>query len=297
MLPLLLVAAAAYSLVHHPAHPAEDTPLLPTSCAQLAVPFTGVVVAPPQGRSLRAFTLASSIRPSVLEYYAVFGDRFGASPAAVAEHAGVVPLMQWNPAHSSLSAIADGMYDGYLRAFATTVREFGCPLMLSFAHEMNRPWFAWGSRHQSPAAFIAAWRRIHSIFVAAGASNVIWGWNPNVGSSAAILRHWWPGPAYVNMLSLDGYYLSPRDTFSSIFGVTLSAVRRIAPGMPVLIAKTGVSPGTGMARRVANLFIDAKAADLAGVVYFDIARQRDWRLEDDPAAFAAFDKAARDYLR
>jgi mannan endo-1,4-beta-mannosidase len=300
ILPLLLVAAAAYSLVRHPAHPAEaaaGAPFRPASCARLAVPFTGVVVAPPQGQSLREFTLVSSLRPSVLEYYVVFGDRFDASRAGIAAQAGAVPLMQWNPVDSSLSAIADGSYDVYLRAFAAAVRDFDCPLMLSFGHEMNRPWFSWGARRQPAAAFVAAWRHIHGIFAAAGASNVTWVWNPNVGSSAASLRRWWPGPAYVGMVGLDGYYLSPRDTFRSIFRVTLRAVRRIAPGMRVLIAETGAYPGPGMARRVANLFAGAKAAGLAGVVYFDIARQRDWHLEDDPAALAAFGKAARGYLR
>lgn len=299
MLPLLLVAAAAYSLVQHPAHPAEaaGASVRPASCARLAVPFTGVVVAPPQGQSLREFTLVSSLRPSVLEYYVEFGDRFDASRAGIAAQAGAVPLMQWNPVHSHLSAIADGKYDDYLRAFAAAVRNFDCPLMLSFAHEMNRPWFSWGSRRQPAAAFVAAWQHIHGIFAAAGASNVIWVWNPNVGSSAASLRRWWPGPAYVSMVGLDGYYLSPRDTFGSIFRVTLHAVRKIAPGMRVLVAETGAYPGPGMARRVANLFAGAKAAGLAGVIYFDIARQRDWYLEDDPAALAAFGQAARGYLR
>ena len=299
-LPLVLVAASAYSLLYRApraTQATESASARPASCARLTVPFTGVVVPPPQGRSLRTFTLVSSLRPGVVEYYSEFGDRFDARRAGVAEQAGAVPLMQWNPVRSSLSAIAGGRYDGYLRAVAAAVRAFGCPLMLSFAHEMNRPWFSWGSTRQSPAAFVAAWRRIHSIFATAGAANVIWAWNPNVGSSAASLQRWWPGSAYVSMVALDGYYLGPQDTFRSIFGATVRTFRRLAPGTQVVIAETGAYPGPGMTRRIANLFTGAKAAGLAGVIYFDIARQRDWRLEDDPAALTAFVRSARGYLR
>ncbi len=98
------------------------------------------------------------------------------------------------------------------------------------------------------------------------------------------------------MAALDGYYLSPHATFRSIFRAALSAVRKMAPGMRVAIAETGAYPGHRMARRIRNLFAGAKAAGLAGVVYFDISRQQDWRLEDDPAALAAFGKASRGYL-
>lgn len=295
-LPLLLVAASAYSLFHHVprATEAAESASARPACARLVVPFTGV--APLRGHSLHSFTLVSGLRPGVAEYYAMFGDRFDARRAGTAEQAGAVPLMQWNPVHSSLSAIASGKYDAYLRAVATAVRQFGCPLMLSFGHEMNRPWFSWGSRHQSPAAFVAAWRHIHGIFAAAGASNVIWAWNPNVGSPAS-LRPWWPGSAYVNMVALDGYYLRPQDTFSSVFGGTVRAVRRIAPGMQVIIAETGAYPGPGMVRRIGNLFAGAKAAGLAGVIYFDFAGQRDWRLEQNPAALTAFARSAKGYMR
>jgi hypothetical protein len=299
-LPLLLVAAAAYSLIPHPpltGQKAERASFRATWCARLTVPFTGVVVAPPEGRNLHALTLAAGLRPGVLEYYTVFGDRFDAGQAAAAERAGAVPLIQWNPVHSSLAAIADGRYDGYLGAVAAAMRKFGCPLMLSFAHEMNRPWFSWGSRHQSPAAFVAAWRHIHGIFAAAGTSNVIWAWDPNVASRGADLRQWWPGSSYVSIVALDGYYLSPQDTFRSVFRATLRSVRAIAPGIRVIIAEAGAYPGPGMARRVANLFAGARAAGLAGVVYFDIAGQRDWRLEDNPSAPTAFGTAARGYLR
>jgi Glycosyl hydrolase family 26 len=298
-LPLVLVAASAYSLLYHaprPTRAAESASVRPASCARLTVPFTGLVVAPPEGRSLRTFTLISRLRPGVAEYYTDFGDRFDARRAVTAEQAGAVPLMQWNPVRSSLSAIAGGRYDGYLRGVAAAVRHFGCPLMLSFAHEMNRPWFSWGATRQPPAAFVAAWRHIHRVFAAAGAANVIWAWNPNVGSPASLQR-WWPGSAYVTMVALDGYYFTPRDTFGSIFGAAVRAVRRLAPGLQVMIAETGAYPGPGMTRRISNLFTGAKAAGLAGVIYFDIARQRDWRLEDDPAALTAFARSARGYLR
>ncbi len=54
---------------------------------------------------------------------------------------------------------------------------------ISFGHEMNGYWYPWGFTGTTAAQFVAAWRRIHGLFAAAGASNVIWVWNPNVISA------------------------------------------------------------------------------------------------------------------
>ena len=34
-------------------------------------------------------------------------------------------------------------------------------------------------------------------------------------------RHWWPGSSYVNWVGIDGYYYSPSDTFTKVFGGTI----------------------------------------------------------------------------
>ena len=68
----------------------------------------------------------------------------------------------------SLAAIASGRYDAYLRSYAAAVKAFGSQVILSFGHEMNGYWYSWGYRHTSPAAFVAAWRHIVTVFRAVG---------------------------------------------------------------------------------------------------------------------------------
>ena len=47
---------------------------------------------------------------------------------------------------------------------------------------MNGNWFAWmeGVNGNQPGEYVAAWRHVHDIFTAVGATNVSWVWCPNV---------------------------------------------------------------------------------------------------------------------
>lgn len=297
--PLCLLAAAAWTSWPAP-RPAAPSPRAAASsaCTRLAVPFAGVAVPPPQVSSLAAFIGASGIRPRVLEYYITFGDKLNIAKAAAADSAGAVPLVQWNPQHASLLAIASGTYDSYLRVFAASARAFRCPLMLSFAHEFNGSWWPWGTRHADAAAYVAAWKHIHAVFAVVGAKNVIWVWNPNVISDSEISNPepWWPGASEVSMVALDGYYWGPREIFTSVFAETIYAVRRFT-AKPLFLAETGAYPGKLMASQITGLFEGAAQAGLAGIVYFDIRGDHDWRLQDNPAAFAAFRTAVKEWQR
>jgi mannan endo-1,4-beta-mannosidase len=301
-LPLAVLGAAAWQVeTHHVVrHPvsagtastgAMARRLPPPRCVALPRPFVGVSVARPVAGRLATFTDATGITPSVLEYYTVFGAGFDYGRADAALRESAVPLVQWNPYSTKLSAIASGAYDGYLRRFAAAIRSLRCPILLSFGHEMNGPWWRWGLAHQSASSFRAAWRHIHDIFTKAGAVNVSWVWNPNVVSNfnhVAFPGRWWPGARYVDMVGLDGYYWNPRDTFASVFGSTLAYVRHLAPGKPVMIAEVGAYPGRQMAARIGNLFFWASARHLAGVVYFENVGHENWLLAGHPAAIAAF---------
>ena len=79
-----------------------------------------------------------------------------------------------------LAAIASGKYDAYLSGYAAAVSAYRHPVILSFGHEMNGSWFSWGYRHASPAAFVAAWRHIVTLFRELRVRNVTWLWTVNV---------------------------------------------------------------------------------------------------------------------
>lgn len=304
LIPVAVLAVASWAVVRTSGggsitnpHPAATG--APAATGKLLPRYYGVAVPSPLERNLRAFTAAAGTVPGIVEYYERFGSAFRDSPADVIERRGALPMMQWNPAYVPLAKITDGSYDAYLRAYAASVRAFRARIIISFGHEMNGPWWTWSAGRQSPAGFVAAWRHIHHVFTAAGASNVIWCWNPNVvsGPQVATLAPWWPGTAYVDWIGLDGYYFRPGYSFASIFGATLREARRLGPGKPVMIAETGAYPGPQMPARITNLFSGAASAGLVAVVYFDHKGQQDWRIEHTPAAAAAFRSAAAKYVR
>ena len=118
-------------------------------------------------------------------------------------------------------------------------------MALSFGHEMNGNWYPWGTSQATPAEFVAAWRHIHDLFAAAGATNVIWVWNPNIVNPMpnVELAPFWPGSAYVDWVGITGYFATTGpDTFAGVYGPTITEVRQFT-SKPIIIAETAVETG------------------------------------------------------
>jgi mannan endo-1,4-beta-mannosidase len=253
--------------------------------------------APESFAQVRAFTAGTGIKPRVLVYYSGWQEPFRVGFAQTAAKDGAVPLVQMNPTDVSIAAIAAGRYDGYLSAYAKTVRAYHRPVILSFGHEMNGYWYSWGYRHTSPAVFVAGWRHIVHIFRALGARNVTWLWTVNnihKQSGVPSPDPWWPGDSYVNWVGIDGYYTNSSSVFTSVFGPTIVAVRALTRD-PILIAETSAAPASGQPAKIANLFAGVHLYGLLGFVWFDSLKKVDWRL-NSPEAIAAFRRSARTYL-
>lgn len=111
------------------------------------------------------------------------------------------------------------------------------------------------------------------------------------------MRPWYPGDQYVTWAGVDGYFFTGRDTYASVFPATLRELATVAK-KPVLVVETGASPGPRRAAQITSLFSGLKTAtNVIGVIWFDYDKGPgdDWRLEDDPAAVAAFRSAAKRY--
>jgi mannan endo-1,4-beta-mannosidase len=244
------------------------------------------------------FINATKVTPNVITYYSGWLEPFQTGFArTVAEH-GAVPLVQIDPTHISLTAIAAGQYDAYLTAYAAEVRAYRHPVILGFGHEMNGGWYSWGYRHSSPAAFVAAWRHIVKLFRKLGARNVTWLWTINIihtKHSVPPPGPWWPGGSYVTWVGIDGYYYSSSSTFAPLFGPTIAAVRELTRD-PILISETAASPAAGQPAKIADLFAGVHRYELLGFVWFDASHIEDWRLKS-PAAVAAFRRGAGSYGR
>jgi hypothetical protein len=206
---------------------------------------------------------------------------------------GVIPFVQIDPTLASISGIASGAYDEYLRSYADSVRTFGHPVVIGFGHEMNATWYPWGYGRVSPSTFVAAWRHIVVLFHSQGADNVTWLWTVNQDApGTGPLRAWWPGARYVTWVGIDGYYFRPSDTFNTVFGRTISQVRIFA-NKPILLSETAVAPTPRQFAKITNLFDGMRRYRTLGLVWFDIAQagdllHQDWRIEGSTFASTAF---------
>ena len=202
---------------------------------------------------------------------------------------------------ASIPGIAAGVYDGYLRSYADSVRDFGHPVIIGFGHEMNATWYPWGYGRVPPATFVAAWRHVVTLFRGQGAGNVTWLWTLQADTSGTGPVHsWWPGANYVTWVGIDGYYYRRSDTFANVFGRTISEVREFTD-KPVLLSETAVGPQAGQAVKIRDLFSGMRRYATLGLVWFDMAQHQgiyhqDWRIEDSAAAEAAFRQGVRDNL-
>jgi mannan endo-1,4-beta-mannosidase len=295
--------AAGVTLYNESASPAKPGPLpvqLPTTPGS----YLGVFAhgAPTSYGGVTAFTNATGARPDVLMYYSGWYVPFPVGFATTAADNGAVPLVQMDPTGISVAAIAAGKYDGYLSSYAETVRAYHHPVIMSFGHEMNGSWYSWGYRRSAPAAFVAAWRHIVTVFRALGAGNVTWLWTINIVNdtqqgSIPSPAPWWPGGSYVNWVGIDGYYLESSWQFASLFGPTIAKVRALT-GDPILIAETGAVPAAGQPAKIADIFAGIRLYQLLGFVYFDATNYQglDFSISS-PAAVSAFSKGANTLTR
>jgi hypothetical protein len=147
----LIVAAIAVTVVHLSSPSVGSgqapTPLPTNQASYLGVYEHGVLQT---YQPVADFTRAAGEQPNLVGYYSGRGEPFEASFAETVDKHGAITILQWDPTLASVSKIASGSYDGYLRLFADSVRKFGRPVVIGFGHEMNAYWYSWGYGHLPP---------------------------------------------------------------------------------------------------------------------------------------------------
>ena len=214
-----------------------------------------------------------------------------------------IPLLSWKAltrdgATVTWRRIASGAYDDRIRARARAFKAFGSPVMLIFDHEPERS-------RERPADFVAAWRRVVSIFRQAGATNVVWVWNLMAvtfsGGGDRSASSYYPGDSYVDWIAADGYnwygselggqvWRSFRDIFSGFYRWGSARPK------PLMIAEFGSLDVLLDPLRRAIWF--KEAADtikswprLKGVSYFN---GFGWFFDSTPQSLAAYRAVATD---
>ena len=201
------------------------------------------------------------------------------------------------PAYS-LSSLIKGAHDGLITRWARQIATWGRPFMLRFAPEMNGNWNPWseGVNGNQSGQYVLAWRHVHRIFATAGATNVIWVWNPMIDFAGSTpLAGLYPGNAYVDMVGLDGYNWGTSQSWSAwqspsqVFSATISDLRTFTTRPVVLCEVASSELGGNKAAWVTNFFnYLGRTPAIKGFVWFDFNKETDWRVNSSASSLRSF---------
>jgi hypothetical protein len=267
--------------------------------AKLA-PVTGALLGEYYGDGSVADTEARIGRKPALHLtYVAVGDDFSRVAKSDAS-SGKIALISWEPAGIDFNDIVGGKLDSMLMTQATAAKGVGSPFFIDFAAEMNGD-EAWSA--SNAALYISGYRHIHDLFVAAGATNVVWAWCPNVTDTDGGNKHtldYYPGDSYVDWTGVDGYnwgsgqgfsWQSFHDVFARIYPILAGK------GKPILIGEMASDENGGDKGMWIDAMIPTLKSDfplIKGLVWFDVHKERSWQINSSPASLAAYQRFAKD---
>lgn len=121
---------------------------------------------------------------------------------------GITPIL--NVRCDTPARIMSGVDDGYYRTFATAAASVGFRILFrGTGWEFNISDIHSCATQDDPAGFVAGWRHVHDIFVAAGATNVRWVWAPTAPRVPVAVTPFYPGAEYVDRIMFDHYPQTP----------------------------------------------------------------------------------------
>ncbi len=218
-------------------------------------------------------------------------------PDQVTLPAGSVLMISWRG--TFYKEITSGGQDAMIARDAQALVRYRLPVFLRWGWEMDGHWYDWSgaSNNRDPSGFVAAWRHIHDIFAAQGATNVAWVWSPNSKANPPepwnATAHYYPGDAYVDWVGQSGYSYG-RETPQYLFGAIVAGY---GARKPIMISETGVSNsgGTTQPDWIAALATwIAKHPAVGALVWFDTVASggSNWRTDSSAATMAAYRRLA-----
>jgi cellulose synthase/poly-beta-1,6-N-acetylglucosamine synthase-like glycosyltransferase/beta-mannanase len=255
---------------------------------------------------VNAFEHMAQAHVGIVQWFADWGhNKVDVEQLRAVAARGSTPQITWEPwdrtrdlrrqSAYTLASIIRGRHDTYIRSWARGLHRYGRPVLLRFAQEMNGRVYPWAEAMNGnrPGQYARAWRHVHDIFMAEGATNVRWVWCPKTGP---IVASQYPGDRYVDIVALSGFNggsVLPWGgwrTFADAFNAPLQSLRRIAPDKSVQISEVGtVEAGGSKPRWIKEMFDYVEAHTwIRSVLWFDLDKQADWRVATSPAAQRAF---------
>ena len=283
-------------------------------CTRFGVSTPG---GPGAGDEYAAVMTAAGAPPALEQWFVDFTAPPPIADLATVSGRGAQPVVTWEPWRSlgdggydraafPMQEIAAGVHDDYLYRWADELIAWGGTVYLRFAHEPNGDWYPWSPAGGTPPeVYVAAWRHVHDLFAVKNAHNVRWIWAVNVTDDPGDeLGPLYPGDAYVDVVGVDGYNWGTTQQWSrwqrpdELFGPTLAAVTRLAPGKPVVLTEVAsAEEGGSKATWIRDLvsYVDLRR-DVSAFIWFDHHKETDWRLTSSPGVVDAVQKAlGREY--
>jgi cellulose synthase (UDP-forming) len=258
--------------------------------------------------TVNAFEQAAHAHVGIVMWFADWQNaRLQQSQLQAIAQRGSIPEISWEPWDYSknprnqpqytLASIIDGHHDAYIRSWARGLREFGGPVLLRFAQEMNGNWYPWAEATNGNRAgqFVRAWRHVHDIFTTEHATNVKWVWAPAAGTRD-IRPSQYPGDAYVDVLGLSAFNGGSAlnwggwRSFARIFNHSERVLHRIAPSKPVQVSEVASAErGGSKAVWITSMFGDLRRhPEVTSVIWFDVDKQANWPITSSRRAARAF---------
>lgn len=216
--------------------------------------------------------------------------------------------------------VTSSAYDGVITQFASRIKEWGHPLILSFAGEMNGCWCPpvnWQGCYNTPNGpekYIQMYRYVHDKFSTVGADNVMWAWVVNHESipneAWNQVDKYYPGDEYVDIISVDGYNWGddgpggcPVDvgwkTFDEIFGAILASLSSTHPTKPLMLGEFASVEGTDPLSKT-NWITDAYNhiktdwPQIKAAVWFNVLGDCSFQVESSLQSIWAYREAVAD---
>lgn len=266
----------------------------------------------PTGDQLRSFEQGLGKHISTFNWYLGFSDTSQSSiprdylNSFVNYHDGyktnIIPMLTLEPWVSQQN-VASGNYDSYFRSLAKDLNSYGSTTRLRYGHEMihdDNPltggWYSW---QDQPLQYTAAFRHVYDVMKPL-APNLEFVWSPNQWPAGVdLLAKYFPGKDYVDWLGIDGYALNSASTFDLTFKSIYHDMAdhpEIFGDKPMMLAEFAAAEFVGKPAWIADAFAKMQTdyERIQAFYWFNLNKDKDWRLDSSAEAFAAFKLAMQD---
>ncbi len=255
----------------------------------------------------------------VASIYWGYGDVFpGTTELSLADQGRRDVLLSWDMGATRFTDWSSGSQDAYLDRIASAALAYPYTVYVRPWPEMNGDWQAFqptpgGERPYggTPEEFVDAWRHVVDHFRARGVSNIRWVFNPaaDIYAETTPVASIWPGPAYVDVLGIDGFNwgrggrFGAWRSFDQIFGPMYRELTRLHRDAPVWICEVGSKeprradgaprdPDRSKAAWIRQAMMTRRYPRMTTLVWFQERKERDWRINSSRPALRAFLKVA-----